>query len=180
MNKIIMLALLLLAVSITPTKTFAKSPTTNFSAQLAKADTDSSDTDKRVVALENIFAKYNSPLKGQAKHYVYYADMHNIDWKLLPAISGLESTFARFMMPGSHNAYGWGGGHIYFKSWEEGIDKISHALRKNYYDRGADTIYEIGPIYAEATHWPSTVTRFANEINGEYVKLQSEDLTLTI
>lgn len=182
MNKIIVLIAFLLAVSILPKTTSAHTPLEvhNLSAQLAQADVNSVDTDLRVVALENIFKKYNSPLQGQAKYYVYYADKNGVDWKLLPAISGLESTYAKFMMPGSYNAYGWGGGHIYFDSWEDGIDTITSALRKNYYDRGADTIYEIGPIYAEADHWPATVTKFADEINSEYVRLQSSKLTLSI
>lgn len=182
MNKIIVLIALLLAVGISPKTISAHNevPVHKLSAQLARADINAADPDYRVVALENIFKKYNSPLQGQAKYYVYYADKHGIDWKLLPSIAGLESTFGRFLMPGSYNAYGWGGGHIYFDSWEDGIDTIASALRKNYYARGADTIYEIGPIYAEADHWPATVTKFSDEINLEYIRLQSTGLEYTI
>ena len=70
--------------------------------------------DTRTVAVRNVFKRYNSPLVDQAAFYVKYADEFGVDWKLLPAISGLESTFGRFLMPGSYNAYGWGGGRIYF------------------------------------------------------------------
>ena len=62
--------------------------------------------DSRVVALERVFTKYNSPLVPLAQTYVDTADKYGIDWKLLPAISGLESSFGIHLMPGSHNAYG--------------------------------------------------------------------------
>lgn len=124
--------------------------------------------DTRAKAIENVFKRYDSPLVDEAKLYVTYADKYQIDWKLLPSISGLESTFGRFMMPGSHNAYGWGGGHIYFSSWEEGIDNISASLKTRYYDRGANTVETIGPIYAEAKDWAPRVTFFMNQIEEEH------------
>lgn len=181
MKKLILLIVLLLTISTTPNKIFANTQQiAQPSAKLSAAENNTKSSDLRVVALENIFAKYNSPLQGQAEHYVHYADKYDIDWKLLPAISGLESTFAQFMIPNSHNAYGWGGGYIDFNSWEHGIDVISKSLKTNYYDRGADTIPKIGPIYAEATHWSATVTRFSDEINREYVRLQSQNLSISI
>lgn len=128
--------------------------------------------DTRTVAVRNIFKKYNSPLIDQAILYVKYADEFGIDWRLLPAISGLESTFGRFLMPGSYNAYGWGGGYIYFESWEDGIRVINKALRENYMDRwGASDVWSIGPIYAESPTWAVRVNKFMDEINTEYLRL---------
>ncbi len=136
--------------------------------------------DMRVKALENVFSKYNSPLAPVASSYVGLADKNGVDWRLLPAISGLESSFGQRLMPNSYNAYGWGGGHIYFDSWEHGIDKITKSLKDRYYARGADTVYEIGPIYAESPTWAARVTKFVDEIEAEYQRLQAQTLPITI
>jgi len=136
--------------------------------------------DSRVMALEKVFAKYNSPLVPLAQTYVDTADKYGIDWKLLPAISGLESSFGVYLMPNSHNAYGWGGGYIYFNSWEEGIDKINATLKSNYYGRGANTVWTIGPIYAESPTWAVRVNSFMEQIAFQYSQIESKKVALTI
>ncbi len=138
------------------------------------------ENDARVRALKNVFARHNSPLVDEAEHYVRYADQYGVDWKLLPAISGLESSWGIALMPGSHNAYGWGGGHIYFESWEDGIRTINAALKSNYINRGATDVWSIGPIYAESPTWAVRVNRFMNEINAEYLKLTTFTLAPSI
>ena len=64
-------------------------------------------SDMRATALERVFEKYHSPLAGYADSYVSIADKYEIDWKLLPAIAGLESSFGKAQLAGSYNSYGW-------------------------------------------------------------------------
>jgi hypothetical protein len=181
MKKLFMLAAFLLAVSIFPQNTYASEKIAEASAKLQPVSVNSqTETDMRVVALQKVFNNYNPTLAPYAGAYVKYADRYDIDWRLLPAISGLESSFATYYVPGTYNAYGWGGGYIYFDSWEDGIDTISRALRENYYDRGADTVWKIGPIYAEADHWSTRVNSFMGEINDEYVKLTTLAINPTL
>lgn len=174
MKKLFILIAFLLAISFTP-QSYASDKIAGRSATLSQDSTRQDDTklskDVRVTAIQNVLKKYDSILVGEAKHYVYYADKHGIDWRLLVSISGLESYFGARFVPGTYNAYGWGGGYIYFESWEEGIDKISYALKKNYYDKGANTVYKIGPIYAESPHWAERVTYFMSQIDEEYSRL---------
>ncbi len=127
--------------------------------------------DTRTKAIQNIFKRYNSPLFDQAAFYVKYADEFGVDWRLLPSIAGLESTFGKFLMPGSYNAYGWGGGRIYFESWEDGIRTVNKALRENYIDRGATDVWSIGPIYAESKTWSVRVNYFMDVFDQEYKRL---------
>ena len=127
--------------------------------------------DTRTKAIQNVFKKYNSPLVDQAVFYVKYADEFGVDWKLLPSIAGLESTFGQFLMPGSYNAYGWGGGYIYFESWEDGIRVMNKALRENYINRGATDVWSIGPIYAESSTWSARVNNFMNQFDQEHKRL---------
>lgn len=180
MKKIITIILIVLSLAISTQTAQAVSTTSASSALLAQAGKNASPADMRSKALENVFKRHNSPLVGEAATYVRLADKYNVDWKLLPSISGLESSFGLHLMPNSYNAYGWGGGYIYFNSWEDGIDKILSSLKKNYYDKGANTVYSIAPIYAESPTWAPRVTRFMNEIQAELDTLNSENLTLTI
>lgn len=136
--------------------------------------------DLRVKALENVLVSYNSPLAPYAKHYVDSADRYGIDWKLLPSIAGLESSFGKRQMPGSHNSYGWGGGHIYFDSYEHGIDVINKAFKEKYASRGATTVEQIGPIYAESKTWVPRVKSFMAKFDAEHTRLNLTDLDLTI
>lgn len=173
MKKLFILIAFLLAVSITP-QTYASEKIAGRSAQLTTTTVSTENTisyDARVVAITNVLQKYDSLLVPEAKYFVYYADAHGIDWRLLVSIAGLESTFASRYVQGSYNAYGWGGGYIYFDSWENGIDSISRALRKNYYDRGANTVEKIGPIYAANPHWAQRINVFMNEIDEEYARI---------
>lgn len=172
MKKLFAFLILLLFINI-PTKADAATLVAQPSAQLTTIEpTQNYSLDTRTKAVRNVFKKYGSPLADEAANYVKYADIYGVDWRLLPAISGLESSFGKFLMPGSFNAYGWGGGYIYFESWEDGIRVINKALRQNYMDRwGATDVWSIGPIYAESPTWSVRVNSFMNEINQEYLKL---------
>ncbi|OGH12725.1 MAG: hypothetical protein A2776_00340 [Candidatus Levybacteria bacterium RIFCSPHIGHO2_01_FULL_40_10] len=181
MKKIILLIALIFAALIVPQNAGAVSP--NESAKLAFASPlgQLMDQDKKIRAVENIFKKYDSPLVDEASNYVKYAEEYGVDWRLLPAIAGLESSFGKHLMPGSHNAYGWGGGHIYFESWEEGIMKINKAIRANYMDKwGAKDVWSIGPIYAESPTWSVRVNYFMEQINQEYLRLSTFSSISTI
>lgn len=164
---------LILGATIFPTHIEASTPNSASSAALTFQVKDlKSKEDLRVATLENVFTKYNSPLTPYAKTYVEAADKYGVDWKLLPAISGLESSFGRAMIDQTYNAYGWGSGTIYFTSWEDGINTINKTLKSNYMDKwGASNVWEIGPIYAESPTWAIRVNSFMTEINKEYLSL---------
>mgnify|MGYP003393774385 CR=1 FL=1 len=148
--------------------------------EIAISNLSTKGPDHRVEALEKVFEKYNSPLLPYASAYVQSADKHGVDWKLLPSIAGLESSFGKRLMPGSYNGYGWGGGHIYFASWEDGIDKINSSLALKYYGRGANTVWSIGPIYAESPTWAVRVNGFMNQIDAQLAKIEIKKAPLTI
>lgn len=118
---------------------------------------------KRLVVRE-FFQTYSSPLTDMSDAFVTISSQYELDPYLLPSISGVESTFGKFLMPNSYNPFGWGGGYIYFESWEDGIDTVASGLRNNYLNRGAESIQDIGNIYSTGAHWPNTVTHFMNQL----------------
>lgn len=122
--------------------------------------------DQRAQVLSDYFASYNSPLQYQAQDFVDAADKYNLDWKLVPAISGVESTFGKSAY--GYNAWGWG---IYgnealgFNSWKDGIYAVSEGLRQNYFDRGLSDPYAINRVYAASPSWGWKVNFFLNDLD---------------
>lgn len=124
-------------------------------------------TDDRVDRLSAFLDKYHSPLSEYADTFILVADKYNLDWRLLPAITGVESTFGRFIPRGSYNAYGWNRGDYYFNSWEHSIDYIGMRLSEKYMAQGLTTPSKIASKYApDSTTWASTVNKFISQIDS--------------
>jgi hypothetical protein len=127
--------------------------------------------DERPLILKNFLNSYNSPIADYSQALVNTADKYDIDWKLVTAIAGVESTFGKRIPINSYNAYGWANGNYYFISWENSIEIVTKALREKYYDRGADTVIKIAPIYAPpSSTWAWKVNYFMNEIKDPLVQ----------
>jgi hypothetical protein len=122
-------------------------------------------SDYRVQRLTEFFEKYDSPLANFAEDFVFLADKYDIDWRLVPAISGVESTFGKRIPYNSYNAYGWANGDYSFNSWEESIEIVSKTLREKYMDKGAVTINQIARRYAPpSSTWAGKVRFFLRKI----------------
>lgn len=123
--------------------------------------------DYRESILKSYFKSKNSPLTEYSGAFIKEADQNGLDWRLLPAITGIESNFGRILIPASYNAYGWGGGYIYFNSWEDGITKVAEGVNKNWISRGLDTPAEIAPSYCppNQVYWTYAVDKFMKEIS---------------
>jgi hypothetical protein len=133
-------------------------------------------TDPRVLALRQYLIDYNSPMYPYAGVFISEADKYGLDWRLLVAISGVESAFGRLIPPGSHNGWGWKGDPTrdwsHFTSWTHAIEVITAGLALGY---GIElTPFQIEPTYCPPcgrtpSHpWANGVTRFMNEMD-EYL-----------
>lgn len=141
----------------------AEVPMVGASAQLKTSD--SGTDDYRIMILRTYLIKHNSPLAEHAEDFVAIADKYNIDWRLVPAISGVESTFGKRIPRNSYNAYGWANGAYKFKSWEDSIEIVSKTLREKYIDRGAPSISRIARRYAPpSSTWAGKVKFFMKKI----------------
>lgn len=137
--------------------------------------------DQRVTRLEAYLKSHNSPLSEYAAVFVQTADKYELpDWRLVPAIAGVESTFGKAIPENSYNAYGWANGTHRFQSWEESIATVSKTLKSRYVDRGADTVEEIGRIYAPPSNtWAVKVRFFMREI-GMFPTRRAQQLIFTL
>lgn len=140
--------------------------------------------DTRVDQLRGFLATHNSPLTNEAAHFVKEADRLGLDWKLVAAIAGVESTFGKQIPARSYNAWGWGvftgtNDGVHFKDWNDGITQVSEGLRYNYMDKGAKTIDAMGRIYAASPRWANSVRFFLGKIES-FVPADPELLSVTI
>lgn len=138
--------------------------------------------DERAIALKKYLELWNSPLASYSATFVENADKYNLDWRLVAAISGLESQFGKQIPYNSYNAWGWGiyGDHVMrFNSWDEAISTISQGLRERYLrDKEESDPYFIGPTYAASPTWAVRVDYFMQRI-GEY-KIANDREVLSI
>lgn len=137
--------------------------------------------DNKAQILSAYLASYDSPLEYHAQDFVDAAKEYNLDWKMLPAIAGVESTFGRFI-PGGYNAYGWGvygNQAIYFKSWKEGIFTVAKGLRENYFNRGLTEPYSINRVYAASPRWGGNVTYFMRDLEKFAARYEAKQKQLS-
>lgn len=121
-------------------------------------------------AMTEVLKRYNAPLLSEVDSFLEACTTYNLDCYLLPSISGVESTFGRFLIPGTFNPFGWGRGTIEFKSYNQTIMTVGKALRENYIDHGADTVDKIGRIYCEGDTWSGKVSFFMKQFEQEEKK----------
>jgi len=165
MRKILTIGLFLTLFVFSADEISAKAYVAGSSAQLRANDIESS-ADHRVDILKGFFTDYNSPLADYAPVFVEMADKYGLDWRFVPAITGVESTFGKRIPANSYNAYGWANGAYYFDSWENSIEVVSKSLREKYYDRGATSISKIARRYAPpSSTWGWKVRYFMNKIS---------------
>lgn len=135
------------------------------SAQL-KTNVPEEDFDFRALKLKVYLSGHNSPLAPYSAVFVEYADEYDLDWRLVAAISGVESTFGKRIPYESYNAYGWANGEYAFESWEDSIEIVSKTLREKYIDDGLTTIGQIARRYAPpSSTWAGNVKFFINKID---------------
>lgn len=136
------------------------------------------EKDNRAEILQSYFESYNSPLAEYAQIFIDEADRNNLDWRLVAAIAGGESTFGHAIPPYSFNAWGYGvyGNNVRrFMSWDDGIATVSKAIRTDYlYDSPETNVYQIGAKYAADPNWPAKTLRFMNEIEAHGAALESK------
>ena len=121
--------------------------------------------DRRLEALEIFLTGYDSPLANDAQTFIEVADKYELDWRLLPAIAGLESTFGHRIAPDTYNPFGWGGGYIEFASWAEAIKTVGKGLAEDYVTRGLVTPEQIMARYCPPNgSWARGIRYFMDEL----------------
>jgi hypothetical protein len=182
-NKLLLLILIFAATILVPSQANAQQSSAS-SAQIQLPNVNQTEADHRAKILSEYLKQNDSPLAPYAQLFVNMADKYNLDWKLVAAISGVESTFGKEIPTSSFNAWGWGvygDNVIRFKSWEDGIATISEGLREKYMDQwGGKDIYGIGAMYASSNAWPDHVEYYMNQIQDFALRNPQDALSISM
>jgi len=124
--------------------------------------------DYRLTILKKYLSQFNSPLIDHAQDFLDASDSYSVDWRLVPAIAGVESTFGKRIPGDSYNGWGWGvyGDKVLrFTSWRQAIFAVTKGLKQNYLDQGLTNPFSINKKYASDPEWGQTVTYFLNDLD---------------
>lgn len=121
--------------------------------------------DKRVLQIKKYLSERNSPLAKYAQDFVEAADKYNIDYRIVVAISIIESGGGKKTFK-PYNAWGWG--KKGFSNWKEGIYTVSKGIGV-YYKEGLTTPKLISVYYCppSANNWAKKVQFVMDEISKQ-------------
>lgn len=133
-------------------------------------------SDTRAIKLHGFLNYYGAPI-GMIEaipEFLNAADAFDLPWTLLPAIACKESGCGRIVPVNSYNPFGWA---VYtgqqsganFSSFAHAVQVVAEGLRKDYFDRGLDTLPEIESRYtpiSSRTHqgWQRHVDFFMQQL----------------
>lgn len=108
--------------------------------------------DPRLARLTRFFARMKSPLVDLAEDFLEAADRYNLDWRLLPSISIVETGGGRICA--GNNIFGWDAGQHVFASVSEAIEIVAARLGTSRLYRDKDLPDKLGtyngdPEYAD-------------------------------
>ena len=99
--------------------------------------------DPRLDALREFFRGKECPVQNLAEDFLIASDRNDLDWRLLPSISFVESGGGKEFM--NNNIFGWDSCKQYFPSVRDGIHHVADRLgsSKTYRHKGVDEILRI-------------------------------------
>lgn len=114
-----------------------------------------SEHGQKVRKIQNFYARWNSPMAANAEYIVEVSEQFGIDYRLLPAISIVESSGGKHCFR-SYNPFGWGKSG--FNSFDQAIYTVGSGLANGY---KTSNPYSIAPKYN-----PVTPDSWANKVSS--------------
>jgi hypothetical protein len=107
--------------------------------------------DPRTVRLKKFLGKLNCPVASLADEFVNAADDYQLDWRLLPSISVIESGGGKAYR--NNNIFGWNNGVQLFPTIRTAIHEVAYKLGRSALYRNRDAaaklrVYNPDPTYA--------------------------------
>ncbi|MFZ0591288.1 MAG: hypothetical protein WAM39_12445 [Bryobacteraceae bacterium] len=141
-------------------------------ARVPEPQNTSAAPDPRTVRLHRFFAKLHCPIKDLAEEFVHAADDNDLDWRLLPSISIIESSGGKAYK--NNNVFGWANGDHVFPTVAAGLHQVAFALGKSFIYRNRTTDQKLR-LYNPADDYPARVEEVMYQISP-VVELKAADL----
>jgi hypothetical protein len=154
MRRILSSGLMVLAGAVGPA---ALSP-----QQVYLAHVNGPTTDVRLETLQRFFRTCDCPAEAYAVEFLAVADAYDLDWRLLPSISFVESTGGKATQ--YNNMFGWDQGRARFASPADGIHEVGYRLANSetYRDKSLDALLSIyNPVGPYAQKVKSVMQRIS-------------------
>jgi len=108
--------------------------------------------DPRFEKLRSFFHKADCPAQEYTSAFLEAADRYDLDWRLLPSLSYVESTGGKAAR--NNNLFGWDSGRAEFSTPSAGIHAVGYRLANSilYKDKDLDSLlntYNPLPEYAQ-------------------------------
>lgn len=136
--------------------------------------------DDRAIKMKVVLEKYNSPMVGYEDKLISIAENAGLDWTLMAAIAGTESSFGKRMPYQCINPYGWGiygDNKLCFESFEKAASAVAEGLSKKYNTASIETIARTyNKVSTEG--WISHTKFFMNKIKSAEIPVHALPITL--
>jgi len=121
--------------------------------------------------IKEYLSKYNSPLEEYSGDFIRASKNFGFDYKVLVAISGVESGFGTSSLCGDYNPFGYGNPCWDFSSYSEAIWKVAETIGTSEatgYKRFRETgeVYDLATAYnsSYAVEWTEKINYFFNQL----------------
>ncbi len=136
-----------------------------YSMSAAPKTTTIVNSDLRADALRSYFHSIHSPLAPLANDFVQAADRNGLDWRLLPSIAMVESSGGIHYK--NRNVFGWGNGHIKFRSIRSSIHYLASRLSRSRLYAGKDLVAVLRTYNSVRPEYPERVMRFMRRLPAD-------------
>lgn len=121
--------------------------------------------DPRFEAVRKFFERGDCPAQDYTEAFIEAADRYELDWRLLPSLSYVESTGGK--QAHNNNMFGWDSGRAQFASPTEGIHQVGYRLAHSnlYRDKDLDGVL--------ATYNPSA--EYAKKVKSVMRRIAAEE-----
>jgi len=118
--------------------------------------------DPRLNALRAFFERRDYPAADLSEDFIRAADAYQLDWRLLPSISILESSGGRRAR--NNNWFGWDSGRAQFSSADEGIYRVAYHLARSRIYRGKNLHEKLRNYNSVDATYPSRIASLMRQI----------------
>lgn len=138
-------------------------PATSSHADQSVHSNECREDDPRLACLRRFFHSVNSPLEKMAAIFISEADLHHLDWRLLPGLSFVETGGAKNYR--GNNIFGWNNGNTSFPSIRAGIHLVASRLAYAPHYKGRGLMEKL-QIYNPNDGYSATVRNVMRRISN--------------